>query len=44
MEILDYGVCRLSVVPVRADGSDKSEMVTQLLFGDHYEVINQSKD
>jgi gamma-D-glutamyl-L-lysine dipeptidyl-peptidase len=44
MEILEYGVCRLSVVPVRSDGSDKSEMVTQLLFGDHYEVINQSKD
>lgn len=44
MEILDYGVCRLSIVPVRADSADKSEMVTQLLFGDHYEVINQSKD
>lgn len=44
MEILDYGVSRLSIVPVRIDSSDKSEMVTQLLFGDHYEVINQSKD
>jgi len=29
---------------VRADGSDKSEMVSQLLFGDHYRVINASKD
>ncbi len=44
MEILDYGVSRLSIVPVRAEAGDKSEMVTQLLFGDHYEVINQSKD
>lgn len=44
MEILDFGVCRLSIVPVRADTSDKSEQLTQLLFGDHYEVTGQSKD
>jgi hypothetical protein len=42
MEILDYGVCRLSVVPVRAAASDKSELVTQLLFGDHYQVLARS--
>jgi len=41
---LDYGVCRLSIVPVRADASDKSELTTQLLFGDHYEVNGSSKD
>ena len=39
MEILEFGVCRLSVVPVRAETSHKAEQVTQLLFGDHYEVI-----
>lgn len=44
MEILDYGVCRLSIVPVRAEASDKSELTTQLLFGDHYEVIDSTKD
>lgn len=44
MEILEFGVCRLSVVPVRAETSDKSEQVTQLLFGDHYEVIDQALD
>lgn len=44
MEILDYGVCRLSVVPVRAESGDKSEQITQLLFGDHYEVLSQTKD
>jgi hypothetical protein len=42
MEILDYGVCRLSVVAVRAAANDKSEQATQLLFGDHYEVIGKS--
>ena len=40
----DFGVSRLSVIPVRAEASDKSEQVTQLLFGDHYEVTDQTKD
>jgi hypothetical protein len=44
MEILDYGVCRLSIVPVRAEANDKSELTTQLLFGDHYEVVDVTKD
>lgn len=44
MEILDYGVCRLSVVPVRKTGTDQAELVTQLLFGDDYEVIEMSQD
>lgn len=44
MDIFDYGVCRLSIVSVRKDPQDVSELVTQLLFGDHYEVIGQSTD
>lgn len=43
-EILGYGVCRLSVVPVKKDASDQSELVTQLLFGDHYQILNRSRD
>lgn len=42
MEIVDYGVCRLSVVAVRKEPADPSEQVTQLLFGDHYEVLERS--
>jgi gamma-D-glutamyl-L-lysine dipeptidyl-peptidase len=34
-----YGICHLSIVPCRRDPSDRSEMVTQLLFGDHFEVL-----
>jgi gamma-D-glutamyl-L-lysine dipeptidyl-peptidase len=30
----DYGICDLSVIPVRKEPSEKSEMVNQLLFGD----------
>lgn len=39
MSLLDYGVCRLNIVPVRLEPDDRSEQVTQLLFGDHYEVL-----
>lgn len=31
-------ICHLSVVPVRKDPSDRSEMTTQLLFGDLVEI------
>lgn len=44
MNILEHGVCRLSVVSIRKDHSHQSEQVTQLLFGDHYEVIDKSND
>lgn len=36
---MSYGVCILSVVPLRGEASERSEMVSQLLFGDLYEVI-----
>lgn len=43
-QAIDYGVCRLAIVTVRKEASHKSEPVTQLLFGDHYEVTEFSKD
>jgi gamma-D-glutamyl-L-lysine dipeptidyl-peptidase len=43
-ETLDFGVCRLSIVPVRGEAADKAELVTQLFFGEHYEVLSTSKD
>jgi cell wall-associated NlpC family hydrolase len=39
-----FGVCTLSIVPVRTMPSDKSELSTQLLFGDEYEVLAQSEN
>ena len=36
---MSYGVCILSVVPLRCEASERSEMVSQLLFGDSYEVL-----
>ncbi len=36
-----HGICHLGVVPCRFEPSDKSEMVTQLLFGETFEIIKQ---
>jgi hypothetical protein len=44
MEVIDFGVCRLSVVSVRKEPADQAEQVTQLLFGDHYEIVEKTKD
>ena len=44
MTSLEYGVCRLSVVPVRNDPKHSAEQVAQLLFGDHYEVLEITAD
>jgi len=39
-----FGFCNLSIVPCRKDTSDKSEMVTQLLFGEYFEVLEEYKN
>lgn len=41
MEETGFGVCRQSLVSVRKDPAHPSEQVTQLLFGDHYTVIDR---
>ncbi|MFZ2282895.1 MAG: C40 family peptidase [Lutibacter sp.] len=40
---MSYGICNLSIVPVRIEPSDKSEMVSQLLFGEHFIVLEIQK-
>lgn len=39
-----FGICNLSIVPVRAEESDKSEMISQVLFGEHFEIIEKTKN
>ncbi len=41
---MHYGICHLNCVPVRKENSDTSEMVTQLLFGDHFKVLEKQKN
>ncbi len=38
-----FAVCRVAVAPLRAEASDKSEIKTQLLFGDEVEVLEQAE-
>jgi cell wall-associated NlpC family hydrolase len=40
---MQYGICHLSIVPVKAMADDVGEMVTQLLYGDHFKVLEQRK-
>jgi gamma-D-glutamyl-L-lysine dipeptidyl-peptidase len=37
-----YAICPLSVIPIRLQANEKSEMVTQLLFGEVVEIIKLS--
>jgi hypothetical protein len=40
---MQYGVCNLSIVPLRLEPSDKSELVSQVLYGDFFKVLEQRK-
>lgn len=40
---MKHGICNLSVVPCRKEPSDRSEMVTQLLFGELFEILAQKE-
>lgn len=35
---MEYGICNLSVIPLRAEASEKSEQVSQVLFGETFEI------
>lgn len=37
---MEYAACQVSIAPLRAQHSDKSEMLSQLLFGETVEVID----
>jgi uncharacterized protein YgiM (DUF1202 family) len=38
-----FGICNLAIIPLRAEASDKSEIVSQVLFGEHFEILEQLK-
>lgn len=38
------GQCLLSVIPVRADAKSQSEIVTQLLYGETYQILDTRHD
>jgi len=38
-----FGICNLAIIPLRLEPSDKSEIVSQVLFGEHFEILEQLK-
>lgn len=38
-----YGICNLSIVPLRLAASDASEMVNQVVFGEHFLILEKDK-
>lgn len=41
---MQYGICNLSIVPLRGEPADTSELVSQLLYGDYFKIIEQRKN
>ncbi|GAA3569543.1 C40 family peptidase [Snuella lapsa] len=41
---MQYGICSLSVVPLRNEPMDSSELVSQVLYGDYFKVLEQRKN
>ena len=40
---MKYGLCNLSIVPLRAESSDRSELVSQILYGETFKVLERRK-
>lgn len=38
-----FAICNLSTIPLRFEPSDRSEIVSQILFGEHFEILEQDK-
>lgn len=40
---MQYGICNLSIVPLRIEPNDPSELVSQVLYGEIFKVLEQRK-
>lgn len=40
---MQHGICNLGIVPLRLEPSDKTEQVSQLLYGDFFKILEQRK-
>lgn len=39
-----YGICHLSIVPMRFEPSDRSELVNQMLYGEYFKLLEYRKN
>ena len=37
---MKFGITLLSIIPIRKEPDDRSEMTSQLLFGEHFKILN----
>jgi gamma-D-glutamyl-L-lysine dipeptidyl-peptidase len=40
---MQYGISNLALVPMRAEAADTTEMTNQILFGEHFKVLEKRK-
>ena len=38
---MKYGICNLSIVPIRYEANDKSEQTSQLLYGETFIIVEE---
>ena len=38
---MKYGICNLSIVPIRSEANDKSEQTSQLLYGETFVIVEE---
>ena len=36
---MEYGICILGIIPLRREAKDQSEIVSQVLFGQHFKIL-----
>lgn len=41
---MEYGICNLAIAPLRAEAAHRSEMISQLLFGETFEILEHTDD
>lgn len=41
---MQYGICNLSIVPLRNEPADPSELVSQVLYGEIFKILEQRKN
>ncbi len=41
---MEYGICNLAIIPLRAQPNERSEEVSQILFGEAFEIIEWDND
>ncbi len=39
---MEYGICQLAVIPLRAEPNERSEQVSQVLFGEAFEIAEKA--